>query len=79
MAEPVPAGFAAPFHEARGDAFLAKKDNPGAIKEYQAALGASDAAGINASLLELKIQDLGAVPATPVKVSTVSVANKAKP
>jgi predicted negative regulator of RcsB-dependent stress response len=67
LAEPVPAGFAAPFHEARGDAYLAKKNVPDAVKEYQAALGAADAAGINAALLELKLQDLGAVPAPAPK------------
>lgn len=63
LAEPIPPAFAAPFHEARGDAYLAKKDVSHAVVEYQAALGAAQTAGINPALLELKIQDLGASPA----------------
>jgi predicted negative regulator of RcsB-dependent stress response len=78
LAEPVPPGFAAPFHEARGDAYLAKKNPLDAVKEYQAALGAADATGIDAALLELKIQDLGAVP-VPLAKTSVDTANKAKP
>jgi predicted negative regulator of RcsB-dependent stress response len=67
LAEPIPAAFAARYHEVRGDAYAAKKDIPDALTEYQAALGAADAGGVNASLLELKIQDLGAAPAPVAK------------
>jgi predicted negative regulator of RcsB-dependent stress response len=78
LAEPMPAAFSAGYHEVRGDAFFAKKDIPHAVAEYQAALGAADASGINAALLELKIQDLGAAAAPTAKVS-VDTLNKAKP
>jgi len=79
LAEPMPAAFSARYHEVRGDAFFAKKDIPDAITEYQAALGAADASGINAALLELKIQDLGAVPSPPAKTISADTPNKAKP
>jgi predicted negative regulator of RcsB-dependent stress response len=79
LAEPVPAAFSARYHEVRGDAYIAKKDIPGALTEYKAALGAADASGINAALLELKIQDLGAVPAPAAKAASVDTLNKAKP
>jgi predicted negative regulator of RcsB-dependent stress response len=79
LAEPMPAAFSARYHEVRGDAFFAKKDTSDAITEYQAALGAADASGINAALLELKIQDLGAVPAPLAKTISVDTPNKAKP
>jgi predicted negative regulator of RcsB-dependent stress response len=79
LAEPMPAAFSARYHEVRGDAFFAKKDIPDAITEYQAALGAADASGINAALLELKIQDLGAAPTPLAKTISVDTPNKAKP
>jgi predicted negative regulator of RcsB-dependent stress response len=79
LTEPMPAAFAARYHEVRGDAYYAKKDIPAAVTEYQAALGAADATGINAALLELKIQDLGAASAPVVKVVSPDTSNKAKP
>jgi predicted negative regulator of RcsB-dependent stress response len=79
LAEPMPAAFAARYHEVRGDAYYAKKDIPAAVGEYQAALGAADATGINAALLELKIQDLGAAPATIAKAVSLDTSNKVKP
>ena len=79
LATPMPAAFAARYHEVRGDAYFAKKDIPGAINEYQAALGAADTSGINGALLELKIQDLGAARAPVAKVISLDVPNKAKP
>jgi predicted negative regulator of RcsB-dependent stress response len=79
LVQPMPPAFSARYHEVRGDAFFAKKDFPDAITEYQAALGAADATGINAALLELKIQDLGAVPAPMAKAMSVHIQNKAKP
>jgi predicted negative regulator of RcsB-dependent stress response len=81
LAESMPPAFAGPYHEVRGDAYLAKKDVSGARTEYTAALaagGADGAGGVNTSLLELKIQDLGA-PAPPAKPIAVDVTNKAKP
>ena len=69
--------FAAPAHEVRGDAFFAKHDVAGAVKEYQAALGAGDAGSGDAALLQLKIADLSAPSAaTP---SATDPSNKAKP
>ena len=79
LPEPIPAAFAARYYEVRGDAYLAKKDPPHAVAEYQKALGAADAGGINSSLLELKLQDLGA-DAPPIAPSvSVNTLNKAKP
>jgi predicted negative regulator of RcsB-dependent stress response len=79
LAEPMPAAFSARYHEVRGDAYVAKKDLSHAAAEYQAALGAADASGINAALLELKIQDLGTAAAPVVKANSVDTLNKAKP
>ena len=79
LAAPMPPAFAARYHEVRGDAYLAKKNTSGALSEYQAALGAADASGINAALLELKIQDLGAGPAPVPKAPSPDTQNKAKP
>ena len=77
LAEPMPAAFAIPYHEVRGDAYLAKKDPSDAVTEYQAALAAADSSGIDGSLLELKIQDLGAVRAPPAKTDSADTVNKA--
>ncbi len=79
LAEPIPAAFAARYHEVRGDAYLANKDNTHAVSEYQAALGAADANSVNAALLDLKIQDLGAAPAPVAKALSADTANKVKP
>ena len=79
LPEPVPAAFAARYHEVRGDAYFAKKDLSHAVTEYQAALLSGDAGGVDASLLELKIQDIGAVPAPIAKAVSVDTLNKAKP
>jgi predicted negative regulator of RcsB-dependent stress response len=79
LTEPMSAAFATSFHEVRGDAYYAKKDIPAAITEYQAALAAADANGINPALLELKIQDLGASPAPVATAVSLDTLNKAKP
>jgi predicted negative regulator of RcsB-dependent stress response len=78
LAESMPPAFTGPYHEVRGDAYLAKKDIPGARTEYQAALEAGGAGGVNTALLELKIQDLG-VPPPAAKPISVNATNKAKP
>ena len=77
LAEDVWGSFAAQAHEVRGDALYAKHDLPGALKEYQAALGSGDAASVDSGLLQLKIADLSA-PATVAPPPAVS-SNKAKP
>jgi predicted negative regulator of RcsB-dependent stress response len=79
LPEPIPPAFAARYYEVRGDAYLTKKDTAKAVVEYQKALGAADASGINSSLLELKLQDLGAVPAPVLSSVSVNTLNKAKP
>ncbi len=79
LAEPMSSAFATPYHEARGDAYLAKKDAAAAVTEYQAALVNAEAIGINPSLLELKIQDLGAAQAPVAKANPAGTSNKAKP
>jgi predicted negative regulator of RcsB-dependent stress response len=57
LAAGTPGSFAGRFHEVHGDALYAKKDIPGAIAEYSAALGASDG-GADAAMLQLKLADL---------------------
>jgi predicted negative regulator of RcsB-dependent stress response len=57
LADGTPGGFAGRYHEVHGDALLAKKDTPGAIAEYKAAMTAAD--GADGAYLELKIADLG--------------------
>jgi predicted negative regulator of RcsB-dependent stress response len=72
-----PGAFAARYHEVRGDAYYAKGDKAGALKEYRSASGNPDLG--DAALLDLKIADLAAdapppgtaaanpVPAVPAK------------
>ena len=79
LATPMPAAFAGRYHEVRGDAYLAKKDIPGAINEYQAALVAAEINGTNGALLELKLQDLGASVSPMSKAISLATPNKAKP
>jgi len=79
LGEAMPAAFASPYHEVRGDAYLAKKDTSDALVEYSAARAAADANGINPALLELKIQDLGIAPAPVAKANSADTLNKAKP
>jgi predicted negative regulator of RcsB-dependent stress response len=79
LGDPVPAAFAASYHEVRGDAYLAKKDSSHAFAEYQAALAAADTGGVDASLLSLKLQDLGAAPGPVAKAVSTDTLNKAKP
>jgi predicted negative regulator of RcsB-dependent stress response len=57
LAAGTPGSFAGRYHEVHGDALYSKKDIPGAIAEYNAALGASDG-GAEAAMLQLKLADL---------------------
>jgi predicted negative regulator of RcsB-dependent stress response len=57
LAQGTPGSFVGRYHEVHGDALYAKKDIPGAIAEYKAALGSSDG-GADAALLQLKLADL---------------------
>jgi predicted negative regulator of RcsB-dependent stress response len=77
LPDPIDASFATSAHTVRGDAYLAKKDTSHALIEYQVALAMAEAAGINSALLELKVQDLGGVPAAPAAPAVTLY--KAKP
>lgn len=79
LSEGTPGAFAGRYHEVRGDALYAKKDFPSAVTEYKAALAAADANGVNAALLELKLQDLGAVAMTAANGAAVDTLKKATP
>jgi predicted negative regulator of RcsB-dependent stress response len=57
LAEGTPGSFAGRYHEVHGDALYAKKDIPGAVAEYNMALGSSDG-GADAAMLQLKLADL---------------------
>ena len=57
LAAGTPGSFAGRYHEIHGYALYSKKDIPGAIAEYNAALGASDG-GAEAAMLQLKLADL---------------------
>jgi predicted negative regulator of RcsB-dependent stress response len=57
LASGTPGSFAGRYHEVHGDALYAKKDIPGAIAEYNSALGKSEG-GADASRLQLKLADL---------------------
>jgi predicted negative regulator of RcsB-dependent stress response len=57
LAQGTPGSFAGRYHEVHGDALYAKKDIPGAIAEYNQALGSGDG-GADAALLQLKLADL---------------------
>src|SRR5579871_152737 len=79
--DPGPA-FAVDYHEARGDAYLAKKDRAHALSEYKAALGAGADGGPQSSILTLKIADLGVSPIAPPSAALApppAAANKDKP
>src|SRR6202030_4804102 len=61
LAAGTPGSFAGRYHEAHGDALHSKKDIPGAIAEYNAALGAAlggSDGGADAQRLQLKLADL---------------------
>jgi predicted negative regulator of RcsB-dependent stress response len=57
LTQGTPGSFAGRYHEVHGDALYAKKDIPGAVAEYNQALGSSDG-GADAALLQLKLADL---------------------
>jgi predicted negative regulator of RcsB-dependent stress response len=57
LAAGTPGSFAGRYHEVHGDALYSKKDIPGAVAEYNAALGSSDG-GAEAAMLQLKLADL---------------------
>jgi len=63
LADAKAGAFAGRYHEVRGDALYAKKDLGGALTEYKSALAASEAHGVDAGLLQLKIADIGALAA----------------
>lgn len=52
--------FTGRYHQVHGDALYAKKDTAGAIVEYKSALEHAAEGGVDASLVEMKLADLGA-------------------
>ena len=77
LAERMPAAFAVRYHEVRGDAFLAKKDVPGALTEYQAALAAATAAARWRRCWNSRFKTWG--PYRAARESQFPEPNKAKP
>jgi predicted negative regulator of RcsB-dependent stress response len=71
LSEATPGSFAGRYHEVHADALYAKKDVPGAIVEYRAALEAADAGGVDAAMVEVKMADLGAVDKPSEKLNMV--------
>jgi predicted negative regulator of RcsB-dependent stress response len=71
LSEATPGSFAGRYHEAHADALYAKKDVPGAIAEYKAALEAADAGGVDAAMVEMKMADLGAADKPLEKLNMV--------
>jgi predicted negative regulator of RcsB-dependent stress response len=61
LSEANPGSFAGRYHEVHADALYAKKDTAAAITEYKAALDAADAGGVDATMVEMKLADLGTV------------------
>jgi predicted negative regulator of RcsB-dependent stress response len=79
LAEGTPGSFAGRYHEVRGDALYAKKDIPGAVAEYNQALGSSDG-GADAALLQLKLADLASNEKPKVSIEKANPPNdKANP
>jgi predicted negative regulator of RcsB-dependent stress response len=61
LSEGNPGSFAGRYHEVHADALYAKNDTAGAVTEYKAALDAADAGGVDATMVEMKLADLGVV------------------
>lgn len=66
--------FAAPVHEARGDALLAKGDTTGARSEYAAALAAEPNASVDRTMLELKLGEVAAAADKAAPATTAAPA-----
>jgi predicted negative regulator of RcsB-dependent stress response len=71
-------GYAALYHELRGDALAAKGDAAAARAEYTAALEGGDASGIDSAYVALKRDALPAAGEEPVKPESPAVQD-AKP
>lgn len=71
-----PGAFAARFEEIRGDALLQKGDTAGALAAYSAALAAAEPGVVDAGLLQLKINDLGAATPDPAETAAPAEASR---
>ena len=71
LSEATPGSFAGRYHEVHADALYAKKDVPGAIAEYKAALAAADSGGVDAAVVQMKMADLGAIDDTSENINMV--------
>lgn len=56
--------FAGRYHEVRGDAYYAKGETENARREYEAALDRVQSESLNRALVQVKLDSLGAPPAT---------------
>jgi predicted negative regulator of RcsB-dependent stress response len=70
LAAATPGSFAGRYHQVHADALYAKGDLAAAITEYKAALENAADGGVDASLVEMKLADLGATeqPTAKAKV-----------
>jgi predicted negative regulator of RcsB-dependent stress response len=66
-------GFAAIYHDLRGDAFAAKGDATAARSEYNAALEGGDSNGIDTAYIALKRDALPAADEAPAKTPSTAV------
>lgn len=75
LADAKPGAFAARFEEIRGDALLQQGDTAGALAAYRAALAAAEPGVVDAGLLQLKINDLGAATPDPAETAAPAEAS----
>jgi predicted negative regulator of RcsB-dependent stress response len=68
--------FAARYAEARGDALYAKGDAQAALEAYQKARSGGKDGVVDVDVLDLKIRDLGGVPAEPPAEKTATAPAK---
>jgi predicted negative regulator of RcsB-dependent stress response len=66
-------GFAALYHDLRGDALAAKGDATGARAEYTAALEGGESSGVDSAYVALKRDALPPADVAPAKASSTSV------
>ncbi len=67
--------FAGRYHEVRGDAYYAKGETDNARREYEAALSRVQSETLNRALVQVKLDSLGAPPATaPVEAGDATTA-----
>ncbi len=73
LGAPQAGGFAALYHEIRGDAYYAKDDKAAALDEYRAALLAAGPSLAENSVLKLKIDDLRGETGSPQRTAAAAL------